>query len=128
MSAQATISSFVCVPTTAISGAGATTGRALNIRTIQGVSFQSEWTGTLAGTFSFEVSNYPPGSPPDQPAANAKWTALTLPAGFAAGNPAGSAGDFDFSFVDMPHQWIRVRFTYSSGSGNLTVTANAKGI
>jgi hypothetical protein len=107
MSQLASIGGLLSIPTVALSGAGTTTGTWVNIRSISRVAFQAEWTGTLAGTFSFEVTNYPAGSNPSQPPSTATATALTLPTAFASGNPAGSAGSFVFEFVHMGESWIR---------------------
>jgi hypothetical protein len=126
MSQLASIGGLLSIPTVALSGAGTTTGTWVNIRSISRVAFQAEWTGTLAGTFSFEVTNYPAGSNPSQPPSTATATALTLPTAFASGNPAGSAGSFVFEFVHMGESWIRPKFVYASGSGNLTVTTSGK--
>lgn len=128
MSQVAKLVGIQTIPPTVISGAGTTTGKWMSIPSIDKISFQAEWTGTLAGTFFFDVTNYPPFNDGSQPIATAKATALTLPASFAAGNPAGSAGDFMFEFVNMSEVWIRPRFVYASGSGTLTVTTGAKGV
>lgn len=125
MPTKPAVTGFFAIPTTAIAGAGTTTSAWVNLRTMGKVAFQSEWTGTLNGTMSFEITNYPAAGG-GQPGPNAKATALTLPASFAAGNPAGAAGDFVFEFVDMAEGWIRQKFTWVSGAGNLTSTVGAK--
>ncbi len=126
MSEQAGIVGFQTIPTTALSGAGTTKGDWMNLRSMSKATFQAEWTGTLAGTFTWEVTNYKPGNDPARPPSTAKATTLTVPSTFAAGNPAGSPGDFVFEFVNLGETWIRPSFVYSSGSGNLLVTASAK--
>jgi len=128
MSQVASALGLQSIPPTVISGAGTTTGKWVSIRSMDKASFQAEWTGTLAGTFFFDVTNYPAFNDGAQPSPTAKATALTLPAAFAAGNPAGAAGDFMFEFVNMAEGWIRPRFVYASGSGTLTVTTGAKGV
>jgi hypothetical protein len=125
MSEQAGIVGFQTIPSTLLSGAGTTKGDWMNLRSMSKVTFQAEWTGTLAGTFTWEVTNYRPGSDPARPPSTAK--ATTLSTSFpAASNPAGAAGDFMFEFVNMGETWIRPSFVYASGSGNLLVTASAK--
>lgn len=125
MSEQAGIVGFQIIPLVTLSGAGTTRGAWMNMRSMSKATFQAEWTGTLAGTFTWEVTNYKAGTDPTRPDSTAKATVLST-AFPAAGNPAGSAGDFMFEFVNMGESWIRPVFTYASGSGNLLVTASAK--
>jgi hypothetical protein len=124
---MATVSGFRTIDAASLSGAGATVGRAMNLRNMSSVAFQAEWTGTLAGALTWESSNAPPGQlGSDQPAAGATWTVLTAPSTFAAGDAAGSAGSFLYRFTGLGELWIRPRFTWASGTGVLTITANGK--
>ena len=88
-------------------------------------SFQARWTNNPVGVFSFEVSNdeNPNATTGDNQLAA---TALTLPASFAAGNPAGSASSFVFEF-ETYWAWIRPKYTNASGTGVLDMAYASKG-
>lgn len=112
----------------AMTGTAVLTGKALCIRNCSRISMIAVWTGTPTGAFSFEVNNSPKPFLDDgtaDPRAPA-WTTLTLPSGFAAGNPAGGVGNFDFQFLDMGEIWIRPKYTNATSSGTLDVWGSAK--
>lgn len=112
------------IPTVTLSGAGTTNGAWTKIGDRKRIGYQVIWTGTLAGTITWQVSNDFDVSQPSL----ATPTQLTVPASFSAGNPVSGGGSFFFDFQVAPAaEAIRPVFTYSSGSGNLTMIASAKG-
>jgi len=93
------------------------------------VSFQAIWTGTPNGTFTFQISNYPGTifNSDGSVISSVTWTTLTNPAGFAALQPAGAAGNAEFGFADMSAKWIRPIYTNASSTGTITfVYASAR--
>lgn len=108
----------VVVPTQAVSGN--VTSLVTNIFNKDNIGYQLVWTGTLAGTFAVQVSaDYSPVT------TIGTWTSITLnPVPTAAGSPDNAY--IDITQISAPY--IRVVFTYSSGSGNLTGTIVAKGV
>jgi len=111
----------------AASMASNVTSAATIINRLPGISYDVSWTGTPTGTFSVQVSNsYAQG--PDGSVSNAgNWSTLpgaafigTLPA------PAGSPGNGFIDVVGTEAYAVRLVYTASGGSGNLTVLAAAK--
>lgn len=88
-------------------------------------SFQAKWTNTPNGVFAFDVSDdeNPNAATGDNVLGP---TRLTLPASFAAGNPAGAAGSFMFEF-ETYWTWIRPVYTNASSTGVLNMGFAAKG-
>lgn len=103
------------------------TGPATIIQRLPGISYDLAWTGTPTGTFLIQVSNtYAQNA--DGSVANAgNWSDLpssafvgTIPA------PAGSSGTGFIDVMGTEAYAVRIKYTYSSGSGSLTVYACAK--
>lgn len=102
-------------------------GPATIINRLPGISYDLSWTGTPTGTFAVQVSNtYSQNA--DGSVANAgNWT--TLPTSSFTGTypaPSGSTGNGFLDIVGTEAYAIRLVYTASSGSGNLTVLVNAK--
>lgn len=111
-----------------MTGTDVITGPWISLEGMDKISFQPQWTGTPNGAFSFETTNAGKASGSGVPSASATATALTLPASFAAGNPAGSASNFMFEFTDMSEAFIRIKYTNASSTGTLNVDVMAKGV
>jgi hypothetical protein len=111
----------------AMAGTDVLTGDWVSLRGMSKISFQAIWTGTPNGAFSFEVTNAK-AADTGVPPSTATATALTLPSGFSSGNPAGSASNFMFEFVDMSEAFIRCKYTNASSTGTLQVDAFGKGV
>ena len=90
---------------------GTITGSTLDIWDIDLMSFQIDYTGTPTGTFSVEVSN-------DE----ATWTELTLSTAVLA---AGSA-DNHFIDCETSARYIRLKYTFTSGTGSLDAKSFGK--
>lgn len=111
-----------------MTGTDAITSDWISLEGLDMISFQAVWTGTPNGAFSFEVTNAPKASGSGVPVASATATALTLPAAFSSGNPAGSASNFVFEFTDMSEAFMRIKYTNASSTGALNVFMMAKGV
>lgn len=84
------------------------------------VSLQAIWSGTPTGTLQLQVSNDPTPLTQGGPAATS-WTNYS-------GTSVSQSGTAD-SFVwnlNCPCIWVRVVYTFSSGTGQLTVYAHGK--
>ncbi len=104
---------------TNMTGVAVLTGTQICLGVMQNISFQAVWTGTPVGTFSFEASN-------DEGPTITNWTALSVPTSFASGAPAGSATSFIFELPWSTFRWCRIKYTNTSSTGTLFVTANVK--
>ncbi len=124
---QYNLPSYPVIPTVAVSS-GNVTSLVTDVDKKDVLLYQCVWTGTLAGTFSVETSNtYKPnanGIPNGTPLVAGSWDVLPITGATAAG-VAGS-GSIELAEIGAPY--IRLVFTYTSGSGNLTVTLNGKAI
>lgn len=92
---------------------GTITGDSTNILHTDRVGYQIVYTGSPTGTFGVEVSN-------DE----TTWQELTLSAAIAA---TGS-GDNHFIDVESACKFVRLVYTFSSGTGSLDVKLTAKSI
>lgn len=70
------------------------------------------WTGTLVGTIGLEVSE------DTTDGSNGNWDAyaISLPA-----QPAGSAGGFGIELIDFGWRGLRLSWTFTSGTGDITL-------
>lgn len=102
-------------------------GPATIIQRLPGISYDVAWTGTPTGTFSVQVSN--------SYAQNAQGGVLnagnwnTLPSGAFVGTlpaPAGASGNGFIDVLGTEAYAIRLVYTASSGTGNLTVYCCSK--
>lgn len=100
----------------------------MNVYGCTRVSFQAVWTGTPNGSMTFQIANFPGDifNADGTVKSTVTWTTLTNPTAFTALQPAGAAGNADFSFADMAQKWIRPLYTNSSSTGTLTVYAAAR--
>lgn len=89
------------------------------------VGFQMNWTGSPVGTFSFQVSMDYLADTNGNVVNAGNWITLPVtPAITAAGVP-------DVAYVDLNQisaTYARVVYTRTSGTGSLTIYADAKGI
>jgi hypothetical protein len=95
---------------------------------IANYSIQLVFTGSPNGTFKLQVSN-DPGHPNAQNKAEqyadvVNWTDVS-----GSAQPVSAAGDHTWQVENSGYAWVRVVWTFSSGSGSLTsARANVKGI
>lgn len=82
------------------------------------------FTGTLTGTVNLQMSDdYVPPTTVLTPSINpATW--YDSPLSFNALSGAGDSYFIDFVYTGVP--WIRVKFTYTAGAGNISVVVTAK--
>jgi len=94
-------------------------------RAVDNIGLEYTFTGTAAtGSWTFFGSN----DSADGTASSGNWFTVT-PTGTAPTNPAGSAGaTFGVNFNQYPYDWLRVGYTFTSGTGTLTVIAVGKEI
>lgn len=84
------------------------------------IIYQYEWTGTLVGTFDVQTSlDYNPNT------GLGTWD--TIPLGVSA-SAAGTPDSGTIEMNQMSAPWIRTTFTFSSGTGNLSVSISAKAV
>lgn len=110
-----------------LSMATSITGPATIIQKLPGISYDISWTGVPVGTFQVQVSNTYTQNADGTPANAGNWT--TLPVASFSGTypvPAGSASNGFLDVVGTEAYAIRLVYTATSGTGNLTVVAAAK--
>lgn len=92
------------------------------IQRVPGISYDIAWTGTLVGTLSVQVSNTVTLNPDGSIASAGNWNSLP-PATFIGTYPipAGSPGNGFLDVVGTEAYAVRIKFNYSSGTGNLIV-------
>ena len=79
------------------------------------VSFHNEWTGTYAGTIAIHVSNDPRCFEGHPDAANAAFEDITSL--LTITDPAGSAADDHINISDITFGYVRMKITFSAGTG-----------
>lgn len=99
---------------------GDVTSAVTNIFFKDNVIYQYVWTGDLAGGFTVETS-----SDYNENTQSGTWDVVPIDAGAAAAGTADS-GTIELNQLSAPY--IRTVFTYSSGTGNLTVTISGKAV
>jgi len=103
------------------------TGPVTNVFLIPGISYDLVWTGSPTGTFQVQVSNSYVPNADGTPGVAGSWS--TLPVSSFAGTypvPSGSPGNGFLDVVGTEAAWVRLVYTASGGTGNLTVVAAAK--
>jgi hypothetical protein len=100
---------------------GNLTSTPFNVQDLDNVALQLNFTGTPTGTFSVEVSlDYDPSV-----ASSGNWVALSLSSTPAA---SGSANQILLDLSSLGAPWVRVKYTFSSGTGTLNVYAFGKSV
>lgn len=97
------------------------------IQTLPGISYDLVWTGAPVGTFQVQVSNTYQQASDGTVINEGNWT--TLPTNTFIGVYPTPSGTPDNGFLDVvgtEAYAIRLVYTATSGSGNLTVVAAAK--
>lgn len=88
------------------------------------VDIQAVWTGSPVGNLYIETSNDVGTTLPDGSHGGlVNWTTYTG-SSQAAG---GAAGDFAWHIWATGFKWIRLSYTFTSGSGTLNARVNQKG-
>ncbi len=106
--------------------AGSLTSAVVEVRNQDNIGIQLHWTGTApVGTFSFEISSDYLVDIEGNVQNAGNWIALTVSPAIAA---AGAGDDAYVDFNQLSAQYIRVKYTRTSGTGTLTGIAVAKGI
>lgn len=82
---------------------------------LDNIGLRIKWTGTPTGTITVQCS-----------VDNIDFDSLTFNPTLT--QPAGSAGGYLVSLNQLPFSYMYVQYVNSSGSGTLTVTAEAKDI
>lgn len=111
----------------AVSMAASITSAPMIIQRLPGISFDIAWTGAPVGTFQVQVSNTYTQNPDGTTANAGNWT--TLPSASFSGTypvPAGTTGNGFLDVVGTEAYAIRLVYTRTSGTGNLTVVVAAK--
>lgn len=111
----------------AVSMATSITGPATVIQSLPGISYDVSWTGTPTGTFSVQVSNTVVIGPAGTVLVAGNWS--TLPAAAFVGTIPAPAGSASFGFIDVvgtEAYAVRLVYTASSGTGNLTAVVCSK--
>lgn len=73
---------------------------------------QAVYAGSPTGTLKLQISND-----------NVNWTDYS-----GSSQAISAAGSFAYLLADIGYPWLRVVYTFTSGTGTLNVTINAKGI
>lgn len=104
---------------------GNLTSPAVEVKLQDNIGIQMNWTGAPVGTFSFQISMDHKEDIEGNIVTAGNWITLPVqPAIVATGTP-------DVAYVDLNQQsamYMRVVYSYISGSGTLNVFVDAKGI
>lgn len=109
---------YKIIPTQAVSTS--VTSAPVNIFNKDNIGIEIVWDGTLAGPFTAQVSN---SYNPDTGAGT--WTTVVQSVTITA---AGSPDNGFMNLAGLGSAFIRLVFTRTSGSGNLTATIVGKGL
>lgn len=104
------------------------TSQPINLKHEKDCGVQLVWTGTPTGTFTFEVNmqfNQRGTDPFAIENEQGTWTQLTMAT--APTSPSGTASDTFVDLSELPAEWVRVKYTRTSGTGTLTGFAKQKG-
>lgn len=104
------------------------TSRPIWLGHICNFSIQLVFTGSPQGTFTLQMSNdaghIDAQSKAVQSSGVVNWTTIA-----GSSQSILAAGDHSYQFENAGFQWVRVVWTFSSGTGNLTsARANVKGV
>lgn len=88
------------------------TSAATNVTYTDVVGYQLKWTGTPTGTFDVEAT-----------VDGTNWEALTLS---PAPQATGAAGGTLINLNQVPYAQVRLKYTRTSGTGNLTAWVMTK--
>ena len=96
---------------------------------ISNYAIQMTFTGAPTGTFKLQCSN-DPGDPNVNPLDPKRWELVTHWTDIAGSSQAiAAAGDHTWQVQNAGYLWVRVVYTFASGTGSLvTSVANVKGI
>lgn len=125
------LTAFVCLPSFALrygtaqiitSASMIATIDSIGIDTNQqvGGAIQAVWSGNPNGTLKIQVSN-------DNVLSYTNvinWTDYTG----SSQSLTGSSGNFVWNLLNMGYRWIRLVYTFSSGSGTLNAVYSGKGV
>lgn len=102
---------------TALSLAGNAHSIGVDVRSYSNLSIQAIWTGTPTGTIQVQVSDdIVPASQSGDPAANVvNWSNYTGQSSALA----GAAGSTLFQLFNAGYSWVRLNYTFTSGTGSL---------
>jgi hypothetical protein len=111
------------------SASGDLVSNPVEISRVDNVAIQISWAGSTVpvGAFSVEVSlDYVPSGTGSQEIASAgNWTALDIG---DAPAPSGNTGSILIRLNQLAEPWLRVKYTYTSGTGLFTGFVAAKEI
>jgi hypothetical protein len=110
-----------------VSMATSITGPATILKNLTGISYDIQWTGTPTGTFQVQVSNTYSIDATGSVQNAGNWS--TIPSAEFSGTYPIPSGFADTGFLDLvgtEAYAVRLVYTASMGSGNLTVIAAAK--
>lgn len=93
-----------------------------SIQFVSKLNFQVKWTGTVNGTLNVQQSDI---DDPDESFGSTDWKTMTPT---FPNQPAGSPGSTDEDFYEAGARWIRVIFTFTSGTGNMKIYFQPKDI
>lgn len=94
------------------------TSNSIDIRTVYGCSLQFKYTGAPEGTMTVEATD-------DEivPAASQNWVTVAGSSVTVTG-----VGDWIYNIADLNTGFIRLRYTFTSGTGTLTAKIVTKGV
>lgn len=93
--------------------AGSFNSSAILVEEFSLIGISLNWTGTFNGSMKIQVSN-------DDSSVPAYWHDISSSIiNIASGSYLGQTG-FTYSIADATYRWIRVAYTFTSGTGTLT--------
>ena len=104
---------------------GNLTSSGVNLNQVFMFSIQAVFTGAPVGSLKLQISNddVPVGAAGQDPAVNvANWVDYT-----GSASAVASAGNFMWIVSEGGYQWVRVVYTFTSGTGSLNIVYNGKG-
>jgi hypothetical protein len=94
------------------------TSNDIDVRTVYGCSLQLKYSGSPVGTITVEATD-------DEivPAVTRNWAPMT-----GSSVAISSAGDWIYNIADLNVGFVRLKYTFTSGSGTLTAKIVTKGV